>query len=171
VGEGRGILGLLIVDPSPLRLARIGDHPASFGFPENHPTMTSFLGVPVRVRAEVFGNLYLTDKVGSPEFSDEDQAQVESLAAAAGVAIENARLHMRIRDLAVVEDRERIAHDLHDAVIQRLFALGLSLQGMARQRLDAATATGLSEVVAELDDIIRQIRASIFELRSGSRAF
>ena len=61
---GRGVLGLLVTDPKPLRLARLGDHPDSFGFPSNHPPMTSFLGVPVRVRDDVYGNLYLTDKVG-----------------------------------------------------------------------------------------------------------
>ncbi|MFF7248547.1 GAF domain-containing protein [Embleya sp. NPDC008237] len=95
IGElphGRGILGLLIDHPEPLRLDDLSRHPASYGFPPNHPAMHSFLGVPIRVRDEVFGNLYLTEKRGRPDFSVEDKQVVRALAAAAGVAIENARL-------------------------------------------------------------------------------
>jgi len=91
--EGRGLLGLLITDPRPLRLARISDHPESSGFPAGHPPMQSFLGVPVRVRDEVFGNLYLTNKRGGGEFTDDDEAVLIALGAAAGVAVENARLY------------------------------------------------------------------------------
>ena len=91
--EGRGLLGLLIDDPRPLRLADIAAHPASSGFPAGHPPMRGFVGVPVRVREEVFGNLYLTDKRGGGEFSDDDEAVLTALGAAAGVAIENARLY------------------------------------------------------------------------------
>jgi signal transduction histidine kinase len=95
--EGRGLLGLLIDDPRPLRLANISDHPASSGFPAGHPPMRSFLGVPVRVRDEVFGNLYLTDKRGGGEFSEDDEAVLVALGAAAGVAVENARLYEAAR--------------------------------------------------------------------------
>jgi signal transduction histidine kinase len=91
--RGEGILGLLIHDPKPLRLADIAQHPDSAGFPEGHPPMRSFLGVPVRVRGEVFGNLYLTEKAGGGEFTEDDEAVVSALGAAAGVAIENARLY------------------------------------------------------------------------------
>src|SRR5579864_3194001 len=91
--EGRGLLGLLIEDPRPLRLADIADHPASSGFPDGHPPMHSFLGVPVRVRDEVFGNLYLTNKRGGGEFTEDDEAVLVALGAAAGVAVENARLY------------------------------------------------------------------------------
>jgi signal transduction histidine kinase len=90
--EGRGLLGLLITDPRPLRLAEIASHPQSSGFPEGHPPMRAFLGVPVRIRDEVYGNLYLTEKRGGAAFDDEDETLVTALAAAAGVAIENARL-------------------------------------------------------------------------------
>ena len=134
--EGHGILGLLIVDAKPLRLPDLREHPDSFGFPPHHPPMRSFLGVPIRVRGEVFGNLYLTDKTTAEVFTDVDEELVVGLAAAAGVAIENARLHTRVQKLALVEDRERIARDLHDTVIQRLFATGLSLQGTARLAAD-----------------------------------
>jgi signal transduction histidine kinase len=95
--EGKGILGLLITDPRPLRLAHINDHEASFGFPPGHPPMTSFLGVPIRIRGEVYGNLYLTNKQGGGQFDSEDEAVAIALAAAAGVAIENARLYEEAR--------------------------------------------------------------------------
>ena len=90
---GHGLLGLIIDRPEPVRLARIGEHPASYGFPARHPPMTSFLGVPVLTRGRVFGNLYLTDKIDAPEFTESDERIVVALAAAAGVAIENAQLH------------------------------------------------------------------------------
>jgi len=95
--EGRGLLGLLIDDPRPLRLANIADHPASSGFPDGHPPMRGFLGVPVRVRDEVFGNLYLTNKRGGGEFTEDDEAVLVALGAAAGVAVENARLYEAAR--------------------------------------------------------------------------
>ncbi|HWU32750.1 MAG TPA: GAF domain-containing protein [Marmoricola sp.] len=90
---GHGLLGLIIERPEPLRLHDIAAHPASYGFPPHHPPMTSFLGVPVRTRGQVFGNLYLTDKAGGDDFTEQDEAIVVALAAAAGVAVENARLH------------------------------------------------------------------------------
>jgi signal transduction histidine kinase len=92
-----GVLGLLIKEPSPLRLPDISDHPESSGFPENHPPMRRFLGVPIRVRDEIFGNLYLTDKAGGEEFDEDDESVVAALATAAGVAIENARLYQEAR--------------------------------------------------------------------------
>ncbi|MEV0183441.1 GAF domain-containing protein [Streptomyces sp. NPDC050625] len=91
--HGEGILGLLIREPEPLRLADLGRHRDSVGFPAGHPPMTTFLGAPVRVRDQVFGNLYLTDKRGGAEFDDDDEAVLRTLAAAAGVAIDNARLY------------------------------------------------------------------------------
>ncbi len=95
--EGRGLLGVLITDPKPLRLADLGAHPRSSGFPSGHPPMTSFLGAPIRIREEVYGNLYLTEKRGGSEFDEEDEAVLVALAAAAGVAIENARLYDEAR--------------------------------------------------------------------------
>ena len=95
--EGHGLLGLLIKDPHPLRLAAISEHAESSGFPAGHPAMQSFLGVPVRVRDEVFGNLYLTNKRGGGEFTEDDEAVLLALGAAAGVAVENARLYQAAR--------------------------------------------------------------------------
>jgi len=90
--EGKGLLGLLIDHPEPIRLPDLTEHPASVGFPPNHPPMRSFLGAPVRVRNAVFGNLYLTEKRGGAEFTADDEVVLRALAAAAGVAVENARL-------------------------------------------------------------------------------
>jgi signal transduction histidine kinase len=172
IGErptGRGVLGSLIRDPRPLRLADLGAHPDSYGFPPHHPPMTSFLGVAMRVRGEVYGNLYLTNKIGWSEFTSDDEALVESLALAAGIAIENARLHQRVREVAVFEERDRLARDLHDTVIQRLFATGLSLQSMTGSAEKAGLGDWLDKAISDLDDTIRQIRSSIFELASGGR--
>ncbi|MBO0748301.1 MAG: sensor domain-containing diguanylate cyclase, partial [Acidimicrobiaceae bacterium] len=99
--EGKGVLGLLIDDPQSIRLANISEHPASAGFPQNHPPMTTFLGVPVRTRGAVFGNLYLANKAGGLEFNEVDQDAIETLAFAAGIAIENARLHAEITHSAM----------------------------------------------------------------------
>ncbi|MEU6973613.1 GAF domain-containing protein [Kitasatospora aureofaciens] len=95
--SGHGILGELIRHPEPLRLTRISDHPSSYGFPSNHPPMNSFLGVPIRIRDKVFGNLYLTEKRGGGDFDEEDESVLATLAVAAGVAIDNARLYDRAR--------------------------------------------------------------------------
>ena len=95
--EGRGLLGALIRDPRPVRMAKLAEHELSSGFPAGHPPMTSFVGVPIRIRDEVYGNLYLTNKLGGRAFDEEDEAVLVALAAAAGVAIENARLYDEAR--------------------------------------------------------------------------
>lgn len=288
---GRGLLGLIIDQPEPLRLRDIAEHPASCGFPEGHPPMRSFLGVPVRIRDQVFGNLYLTEKADGGEFTTEDEDVVVALAAAAGVAIENARLYEQTarreawaratadiaavladagdlsascatvvararavaaadaawidlmhaehgpavvahdgdpvdadeagllvtvpflptagvfgsltlawsaehheagralekelvaayaeqaalalqlaearedqRLLAIFEDRDRIGQDLHDLVIQRLFAIGLSLQGTVRLVERPDVAARIEEAVEDLDVTIRNIRSAVFGL-------
>jgi signal transduction histidine kinase len=166
--EGHGILGLLIVDAKPIRLPDLREHEDSFGFPPNHPPMHSFLGVPIRVRDHVFGNLYLTDKMTGEVFTDVDEELVVGLASAAAVAIENARLHARLSEMVLVDDRERIARDLHDTVIQRLFATGLSLQATTRiVRADPDAAVSRIEIaVDDLDLTVKHIRTAIFGLES-----
>ena len=322
--HGRGILGLLIRHPGPLRLPHLQDHVASYGFPKNHPPMTSFLGVPVLIRGVAFGNLYLTEKAGGAAFTDQDQALVEALASAAGVVVQNARayalserqrvwleatarLEQALRpsatmkealdlvavaarvvsrsplvavlstdeagaptivstegrdagsapavvetsdeavreafaggrpdpvaladeqlavavpvraelfgatvlvvvldprqergmlradldmlasfgeqaglaldraraladraELAIVSDRDRIARDLHDLVIQRLFATGLQLQGVRGQVVSPVVADRIDSTVADLDTTIRDIRSTIFALqRPGAQS-
>ena len=166
--KGHGILGLLIVDPKPIRLPDLSEHPDSYGFPPNHPPMRSFLGVPIVVRHEVFGNLYLTDKQGAEVFSDVDEELTVALAGAAAVAIENARLHARLAELVLLEDRERIARDLHDTVIQRLFATGLSLQGAARLAQKPEVAARIQDAVEDLDVTVKHIRTVIFGLETAA---
>ena len=316
--RGHGILGLLIEEPRAIRLPVLSDHRRSVGFPSNHPPMTTFLGVPVRIRGTIFGNLYLTEKAGGGTFPDEDEVLVEALASAAGFVIENARayglselrrqwleasaslvdalqppvdlvraLHLVTQaarsvsgaratavlsyrhadartvasdpddvprvtaaldqvvamprsgsasttaqlgaltalviplraplaeraalvalfdtghapddvherellesfadqaalaldraqaladreELAVISDRERIARDLHDVVIQRLFATGLQLQAVSAQATDPSVTERIERAVTDLDQTIRDIRGTIFELqrhRAGS---
>jgi signal transduction histidine kinase len=167
--KGHGLLGLLIADPRPVRLPDIGEHPDRFGFPPHHPTMTTFLGVPVLVRGGVFGNLYLTEKRGGEVFTDVDEELVVGLAGAAGIAIQNARLHQRLQEATLLEERDRIARDLHDKVIQRLFATGLTLQGAARLSVRPEVASRLDQAVLDLDDTVREIRTTIFQLETSRR--
>jgi signal transduction histidine kinase len=164
--EGHGILGLLIVDPKPLRLPDLTRHPDSFGFPPHHPPMRSFLGVPIRVRGTVFGNLYLCEKRGEAEFTDEDETLAIALATAAGVAIDQARLVQQVEQVAVLEDRDRIARDLHDKVIQRLFATGISLQTAREITAKPQVETRIAQAVDDLDETIREIRNTIFALQA-----
>ncbi len=163
---GHGILGVLITDPRPLRLPDLARHPDSAGFPPHHPPMSSFLGVPVMVHGQVFGNLYLCDKIGGEPFSETDEELCVALATAAGVAIDNARLHSRVANLVLFEERDRIARDLHDTVIQRLFAIGLSLQGAASMSMNTDVRDRLEGAVDDLDTTVREIRTAIFELHS-----
>jgi len=164
--EGHGILGLLIVDPKPLRLRDLTEHPQAYGFPPNHPRMRSFLGVPILVRNEVFGNLYLCEKEDADEFTEADEQLAVALASAAGVAVNNARLLQRVEQLAVLEDRGRIARDLHDKVIQRLFATGLELQTMLPSDAQHDLDDRIARSAAELDDTILEIRNTIFALEA-----
>jgi signal transduction histidine kinase len=317
--EGRGVLGVLIDDPKPIRLDNIAHHAASVGFPANHPPMRTFLGVPVRIRDEVFGNLYLTEKANGQPFSEDDEVLVQALAAAAGIAIDNARLYEKsktrqrwieatrdigtellsgtdparvfrlvadesrtlsgaqhtivavpadpdapasevdelivtatsgegpatqlrsipvhgtaigeafvqripgrldrfelvagetvaagpalvlplratdavagvldmmaafadqaalawqlastqrqMRELSILTDRDRIARDLHDHVIQRLFAVGLSLQGAIPRARAPEVQQRLSDSVDDLQEVIQEIRTAIFDLHGAS---
>jgi len=161
---GRGVLGTLIHDPAPIVVADISKYPDSVGFPDHHPTMTTFLGVPLRAGGDIFGNLYLTDKDGG--YDDDDIAIVETLAAVAGSAIASLDMRERLARLAVAEDRERIARDLHDAVIQDLFAVGLGLQATATHLDDEPTRQRMDDAVGRIDDAIASLRTFIFDLRS-----
>lgn len=171
---GHGVLGVLIDEARPIRLDDLSRDPRSFGFPPNHPTMRSFLGAPVRALGRVFGNIYLTDKRGADAFDGEDEESLVVLATQAGVAIENARLYaemthaqMELRRLEVLEERERIAKELHDGVIQALFAVGMGLQGAAASARDRDLTTRLENAAEDIDRTIRDLRNYIFGLRPG----
>src|SRR5919106_1322946 len=138
---------------------------------ESHTRLAQFItvGVDDESRAAI-GNLPLTDKTSAEVFSDVDEKLGVGLAAAAGVAIENARLHARVQELALVEDRERIARDLHDTIVQRLFATGLSLQG-ATTLIHGDPGTAADRVQSAVDDLdltIKHIRSAIFGLASAT---
>ncbi|HEY6565892.1 MAG TPA: GAF domain-containing sensor histidine kinase [Actinomycetota bacterium] len=171
---GHGMLGILIEEAKPIRLPDIGADPRSVGFPPNHPPMRSFLGAPVVARGHVFGNLYLTEKQEALEFSRDDEVALTVLATQAGIAIENARLFEEAqraqRELArseLLDERERIAKELHDGVIQSLFAVGMSLQGTAAATDDVGVAQRLQAAIEEIDGAIRDLRNYIFGLRPG----
>lgn len=161
---GKGVLGTLVREKRTIRIDSIGDHPDFFGFPPNHPRMGNFLGVPVSAGGKAFGNLYLAEKVGG--FTDDDVLIVEALSRIAGSAVTTARLQEKLQSIAVGEDRERIARDLHDSVIQDLFAVGLGLQGIAELLTDDNAASTLEEAVDRLDRVVESLRAYIFQLRS-----
>jgi signal transduction histidine kinase len=164
--RGRGVLGVITSAAKTVRLDDISSHPDSYGFPDHHPEMTTFLGVPVRVGSDVFGNLYLTEKPNG--FSEEDEITVELLAVIAGTAVATLRLQDRLRRAALTEDRERIARDLHDSIIQDLFAVGLGLQA-SRDRVasDPDLVTDrIDDAVERLDETIGSLRSYIFDLRA-----
>lgn len=162
---GLGILHQVIATPEALRLDDLTASPQRAGFPEHHPAMTSFLGVPVRLRkGSVFGNLYLCDKLDGTTFTAEDEELVATLGRAAGLVIDKARLRKRAAELSIAEERQRMARDLHDSVIQRLFAVGLSLQGLARSEVSAEVSAKLNTAIDDLDETIREIRSTIFAI-------
>lgn len=163
--KGEGILGLLILEPSPLRLDHLSKHPDSAGMPAHHPTMDSFLGVPILIHDQVYGNLYLTDKQGG--FDEVDEAVISTLTMAAGVAIENSRLHSKIREVTLEEDRLRIARDLHDLVAQQLFAAGLLLEATLRECAEPDVTSRVETAISLLDKSIAQIREVIHDLDSS----
>jgi signal transduction histidine kinase len=177
IGEpptGHGLLGALIRDARPIRIPDIAADPRSVGFPPHHPPMRSLLGVPIAGRGRTFGNLYLTDKQGAEAFDEEDERVLLVLASQAAIAVENARLideaersARERRRLEVLEDRERIAKELHDGVIQSLFAVGMSLQGLATRSADPETQQRLDLAVEDVDRAIRDLRNYIFGLRPG----
>ncbi len=122
------------------------------------------LAVPVQAGSDDYANLVLSGKAGEAPFSEEDEAAVSMLALAASMAIENARLHSVLRDTTLTEDRDRIARDLHDTVIQRLFAVGLALQGTVKLVENPDVAARISDAITKLDETIRQLRSAIFDL-------
>ena len=158
---GKSLLGT-VSRGSSVRIANIADHPDSVGFPAHHPPMGTFLGVPLRTGDRIYGNLYLTEKEGG--FSEDDQSLVEVLALIGGTAVMSNLMHAQERRTALIEDRERIARDVHDAVIQDLFAVGLSLEGTS-QRIDNPEArAAVRTAITRLDECISSLRHFIFDL-------
>jgi signal transduction histidine kinase len=165
--HGRGVLGAVVREGKPIRLHQVADDPRSVGVPPAHPPMGSFLGVPIVGAGETIGNLYLANKRGDEDFDEADQKLIEMLAAHAAVAIQNARLYAQVERLAVLEERTRIGMDLHDGVIQSIYAVGLTLESTRLALPDGSEeVTKLLDTAVEgLNDAIRDIRNFILDLR------
>lgn len=162
---GRGLLGALLTDTKPIRLSDMKLDSRAVGFPAHHPKMSSFLGVPVISKGVHLGNLYLCDRIDEQPFSDDDEQIITLLAGHAAIAIENARLSESLRKLAILEERDRIAMELHDGIIQQIYAVGI--------KLDIARITGnpspelsgqLLSATAELNRVIEDLRRYIRDL-------
>ena len=158
--RGRGLLGLIIREDRSIRIDDIATDPRRYGFPPDHPAMHAFLGVPVRSKGQSIGNLYLTNKPSGRTFTESDQRLVEMFAHHAAIAIENARLHEEVQRLAIVDERQRISQDLHDSIIQSLYAVGLSLD------LPELMRHSRHEGTARLEAGIDAIHATIRDIRN-----
>jgi signal transduction histidine kinase len=166
-----GLLGAMLESDAPHRTPDIRRDPRFRGWwPHAHPTMRSFLGVPIASREAVLGAFYLTDKQGASEFTAGDERLIEMLAAHAAVAIENARLYERSRELSAVEERNRLARDLHDSVVQKLFGVVLAAQSAATllDRSPAAAREQVERLGDLAQDAIGELRALVFQLRPAA---
>ena len=165
--RGHGLLGLIIRENRSFRIPDIAVDPRRYGFPPHHPPMHSFLGVPVTVKGRSVGNLYLTEQDRRRRVLRGRPALVETFAVHAGIAIENARLHEQVQRLAIVDERERISKDLHDGIIQNIYAVGLSLEDvpeLVRSDPDEVERR-VERAIDSLHLTIRDIRNFIFGLR------
>jgi signal transduction histidine kinase len=164
-----GMLGAMLETPEPYRTHNIQEDPRFEGWPSAHPNMRTFLGVPIVARGEVIGAFYLTEKKGprGADFTDEDEELIRTLAAHAAIAIENARLHERSRELSTIEERKRLARELHDSVTQTLFSIGLTAEAAAE--LVDSDPLRAREQLGHLQELTRaamgEMRSLIFELR------
>ncbi len=166
-----GMLGAMLQSPEPHRTTDItADRRFRGWWPRAHPQMHSFLGVPIVSRREIIGAIYLTEKLDGSMFSEEDQRVIELLAAHAAIAIENARLHERSRELSIIEERNRLARDLHDSVTQRLFGVKLAAESAATllDRDPSAASVELKRVSDLARGAMEELRAVVFELRPAS---
>ncbi len=173
--QGRGLLGVLIQEGQPILVPDIQADERSVGFPPHHPPMRSLLGVPIKSKGKVIGDLYLTDKVSVDAsgqerlvpFTEQDREIVEMFATQAAIAIENAQLYRQVEQLAILQERERFGMDLHDGVIQSIYAVGLMLEEI--QHYGAADPDRchqqLERSIVALNDVIRDIRNYILDLR------
>lgn len=169
--RGHGLLGVLIKEGESIQIPNIAADPRSIGFPPHHPPMRSLLGVPIKFKGEILGDLYLTDKVISSgeviAFSEQDQQLLEMFASQAAIAIKNAQLYRQSHELTLLQERERFGMDLHDGVIQSIYAVGLMLEDAKdRPKVEhEAVQTIIARSIDGLNDVIRDIRNYILDLR------
>lgn len=168
--RGHGLLGVVIREGAPLRVPDIGRDPRAVGFPPYHPPMRSLLAVPVKSKGRVIGNLYVSDKVDRDgsivPFTLQDQQVLEMFSTQAAIAIENAQLYRQKQQLAILQERERFGMDLHDGIIQSIYAIGLMLEDVElRLKTEPSAAERVRHAIAGLNDVIRDIRNYILDLR------
>jgi PAS domain S-box-containing protein len=169
---GRGLLGYLLHRGEPLIVDDIAGHQDSVGFPDHHPPMLQLLGVPIFSKDRLLGALYLADKQDGSNFAESDQQLVEMLALHAAIALENARLYEQTQRLAILEERERFAQDLHDGIIQSIYGVGLSLDQVRSDlvALEKSVDQQLDFSLQSLSKVINDIRNYIFDLRPQALA-
>ena len=165
--HGLGLLGVIAREAHPVRVHDIATDSRRNGFPSHHPDMHSLLGVPIGAKGRSIGRLYLANKQPAGDFTEDDERLVEMFALHAGIAIENARLHEQVQRLAIVEERERIGRDLHDGIIQSIYAVGLSLEDVPDLMVDEPdeARARVERAIDSLAQSIRDIRNFIFGLR------
>ncbi|RMF76468.1 MAG: GAF domain-containing protein, partial [Chloroflexi bacterium] len=161
--EGRGLLGVIMREQTVLRLERLADDPRAVGFPEGHPHMTSLLGVPVMTGSQLYGMLYLCDREDGQPFSEQDQWLIETMAGYAALAIAGSELREKESRLTLLEERERIGMELHDGVIQSLYAIGMQLELLRTSK--QPDITQLDATVEALNEVIEDIRRYILNLK------
>jgi len=166
--KGQGLLGAIIQERRAIRLDNMQDDPRSIGFPNHHPEMSRFLGVPIIVSNKLYGMLYLTDKINGEIFTEQDQQIVETVAGYAALAIAGAQLREGERRLAQLEERERIGMELHDGVIQSLYAVGMYIE--LQRSAPQIPGQNLAHIVHDLDSIISDIRKYIQNLKPNDEA-
>lgn len=162
--RGRGLLGAIMQEREPIRLERMQDDPRSSGFPPHHPHMERFLGVPILVGDHLFGMLYLTDRLDGQPFSEQDQWLIETIAGYAALAIAGVELREQQRRVALLEERDRISMELHDGVIQSLYAIGMYLELVRTS--ESLKPDDLSQATRDLDSVITDIRNYIQNLKA-----
>ena len=165
---GHGMLGIVMSDGVVLRLPDVSKDPRSVGFPPHHPVMRSLLAVPIRSHGRILGSLYLTEKEGASEFDAADQARLERFATQTALAIENARLHQRVQALAIAEERERIAREMHDSLAQVLGYVNTKAQAV-QELLRNGQQERASEQIGQLAQAARDAYADVRENILGLR--
>ncbi len=166
---GHGLLGVVLREGERLRLPEIGRDPRSYGFPPNHPVMHSLLAVPITCKGPFVGNLYLSEKQGGGEFSESDEESLERFGVQAAIAIDNAHLHRQVADLAVAQERLRIAHEMHDGIAQVLGYVNTKVQAATEYLRREKTEEGLAqlrELAAAAREAYSDVREAIVDLRT-----
>jgi GAF domain-containing protein len=167
---GRGVLGVILNSGQPLNVPDIREHEEYLGLPNGHPSLTSFLGVPIRTGGEVIGDLYFANKITADSFTDEDQHIAEMLAAHAAVVINNLRYQEKRQEVAVIQEHARLAPMINDDVLQTLYGAGLLLNGLDYDDQEKARQQ-VSEVQARLDIAIKNLREHLLGLAGNGAKY